>query len=277
MSYLETLQRHNAELEALIDVANSLPEADGESGGDIPAVVQPLEVTENGTYTAPDGVDGYSPVTVNVAGPSSEELTVDLNFANGDMTLEPEDDAVYDKVTISKPDTLVPENIADGVDIAGILGTFVGDGDKPKMFMKEFTPNANTYTGVMTIATAEELASIGFANGSRRFAMVIPAENDRMGTSYARSIMCNLITDYTFMTHQSGTRNCLVVSNYLSNHQGNVVMEHLYKAAFSGNVVQNTIFYADGEIRYDTAGSTYLLRLGDTTYTSYYLIAGVLS
>lgn len=36
--------------------------------GTIPnAVVQPLEVTENGTYTAPDGVDGYSPVTVNVA------------------------------------------------------------------------------------------------------------------------------------------------------------------------------------------------------------------
>ena len=31
-------------------------------------VVQPLEVTENGTYTAPDGVDGYSPVNVNVAG-----------------------------------------------------------------------------------------------------------------------------------------------------------------------------------------------------------------
>lgn len=31
------------------------------------AVVQPLEVTESGTYTAPDGVDGYSPVTVNVA------------------------------------------------------------------------------------------------------------------------------------------------------------------------------------------------------------------
>lgn len=29
-------------------------------------VVQPLEVTANGTYTAPNGVDGYSPVTVNV-------------------------------------------------------------------------------------------------------------------------------------------------------------------------------------------------------------------
>ena len=31
-------------------------------------VIQSLEITENGTYTAPDGVDGYSPVVVNVAG-----------------------------------------------------------------------------------------------------------------------------------------------------------------------------------------------------------------
>jgi hypothetical protein len=29
-------------------------------------IIEPLEITENGTYTAPDGVDGYSPVTVNV-------------------------------------------------------------------------------------------------------------------------------------------------------------------------------------------------------------------
>ena len=32
-------------------------------------VIESLEITENGTYTAPEGVDGYSPVTVNV--PSS--------------------------------------------------------------------------------------------------------------------------------------------------------------------------------------------------------------
>lgn len=36
------------------------------SGGS--AVIQPLSVTQNGTYTAPTGVDGYSPVTVNVSG-----------------------------------------------------------------------------------------------------------------------------------------------------------------------------------------------------------------
>lgn len=39
--------------------------ADGKAEAKEP-VVEPLEITENGTYTAPDGVDGYSPVTVNV-------------------------------------------------------------------------------------------------------------------------------------------------------------------------------------------------------------------
>lgn len=33
---------------------------------DVPAVVQPLSVSENGTYQVPYGVDGYAPVSVNV-------------------------------------------------------------------------------------------------------------------------------------------------------------------------------------------------------------------
>lgn len=37
-------------------------------------IIQPLEVTVNGTYTAPSGVDGYSPVTVNVAGSGGDDL-----------------------------------------------------------------------------------------------------------------------------------------------------------------------------------------------------------
>ena len=36
------------------------------SGGDKSAVIQPLSVTENGTYTVPEGVDGFNPVDVNV-------------------------------------------------------------------------------------------------------------------------------------------------------------------------------------------------------------------
>lgn len=39
---------------------------DVQGGGS--AVVQPLSVTQNGTYTPPSGVDGYAPVTVSVSG-----------------------------------------------------------------------------------------------------------------------------------------------------------------------------------------------------------------
>lgn len=41
----------------------------GKSAGGAAPVIEPLEVTENGTYTAPNGVDGYSPVVVNVPVP----------------------------------------------------------------------------------------------------------------------------------------------------------------------------------------------------------------
>ena len=47
-------------------------EQTGTASGGRSAEIEPLTVTENGTYTAPDGVDGYSPVTVNVAGGGGE-------------------------------------------------------------------------------------------------------------------------------------------------------------------------------------------------------------
>ena len=59
------------------------------SGGAEP-VIEALSVTANGTYTAPDGVDGYSPVTVNVpqeGGPPESAFVISRNcsnrFANG--------------------------------------------------------------------------------------------------------------------------------------------------------------------------------------------------
>lgn len=36
------------------------------SGGGKSAVIQPLTITENGTYTAPKGIDGYSPLNITV-------------------------------------------------------------------------------------------------------------------------------------------------------------------------------------------------------------------
>lgn len=48
------------------------------------------------------------------------EKTVELSLADGDQTVEPDEGTLLSKVTITKPETLVPENIAKDVYIAGI-------------------------------------------------------------------------------------------------------------------------------------------------------------
>jgi len=78
------------------------------------------------------------------------ELTVDLddestNFANGTVEVIPEDGTVFNKVNIPVPSNLIPENIAEGVDIAGIIGTLAAGGNV-KMA-------AGTFTGTGGIAT----------------------------------------------------------------------------------------------------------------------------
>jgi len=50
------------------------------------------------------------------------EKTVDLNMANGDQIVDADPDTVMTRATIKKPETLVPENIVEGVDIGGVVG-----------------------------------------------------------------------------------------------------------------------------------------------------------
>lgn len=52
------------------------------------SVVEALTVTENGTYTAPEGVDGYSPITVNVASeeiPAVEQATPSITVSTSGL------------------------------------------------------------------------------------------------------------------------------------------------------------------------------------------------
>jgi hypothetical protein len=58
--------------------------------------------------------------------PETEEKTVDADFSEGDMEIEPAEGKYLSKTTVVMPETLLPENIADGVDIAGIIGTLAG-------------------------------------------------------------------------------------------------------------------------------------------------------
>lgn len=130
------------------------------AGGDVPSVLGTLEATENKTYKASDedlegystvtvnvqpklqsksvtvngtvkpdaSYDGLSQVTVNVPTTPTETKTVEPNFASGNQTLTPTEGKVFSSVTLTKPDTLLPENIKKGVTICGIEGTYEAAG-----------------------------------------------------------------------------------------------------------------------------------------------------
>lgn len=130
------------------------------AGGDIPSVLGTLEATENKTYKASDedlegysqvtvnvqpnlqtksvtvngtvepdeGYDGLSEVTVNVPATPTETKTVEPNFSNGSEVLTPTEGKVFSSVTLTKPATLLPENIKKGVIICGIEGTYEAAG-----------------------------------------------------------------------------------------------------------------------------------------------------
>ncbi len=49
-------------------------------GGATKPIIEPLTVSENGTYEAPDGIDGYSPVTVNVKSDDEGLVITDFSF-----------------------------------------------------------------------------------------------------------------------------------------------------------------------------------------------------
>lgn len=70
----------------------------------------------------------------NVAGVVGEYVTpgttkeIEPDFSEGNQTVTAEGDERWNEVVFKKPETLIPENIAKDIDIAGIIGTFAGGG-----------------------------------------------------------------------------------------------------------------------------------------------------
>ena len=123
-----------------------------------PSDVPDYPIVESASYTVSiddiallfdsDGYDGYSSVEVNVQA-ETEDVTVVPDFSGGDILVEPSEDKLISSVTITKPETLTAENIAAGVDIAGIVGTHQGGGGGGNLACKEKTVNFYDWDGTL--------------------------------------------------------------------------------------------------------------------------------
>jgi len=59
----------------------------------------------------------------------TETVTFPADFSDGNMVINPSSGKYLEKVTVEKPETLIPENIALGVTIAGIVGALAGSSE----------------------------------------------------------------------------------------------------------------------------------------------------
>lgn len=66
----------------------------------------------------------------------SVSKTVEPDFSGGDMVVPIAEGELVTGLTIKKPDTLVAENVAEGIDIAGIIGTLTAGGLSQGLAMK---------------------------------------------------------------------------------------------------------------------------------------------
>lgn len=82
--------------------------------------------------------------------PVAVEKTVSPDFSGGDMVVVPADGSVLSKVTVQKPANLIPGNIAEGVDIAGIIGTLVAGGGSGVIASAVSVKGSGTVSTVVT-------------------------------------------------------------------------------------------------------------------------------
>ena len=136
-------------------------------GGDFPAVIEELTVTSNGDYSPEEGVDGFSPVHVNVQAP---EPVLDSITITENGTYTPEAPTVgFNEVTVAIPEK-EPETV-----ILAYSDYATGEADTITKY-KEYSGNC-TYQ-----------ASDGFVN------MIY---NDNKG-QYRHNWLCNQSEKYNY-------------------------------------------------------------------------------
>ena len=112
-----------------------------------------------GNYLQQNGVavpsgatlDEMALLLADVIGTKSQEKIVNLSMASGNQVITPDDGYTLSKVTVTKPDTLIPDNIKKDVNIGGVVGSMSGGG-APSLQSKSVTYTAN---GTNTITPDE--------------------------------------------------------------------------------------------------------------------------
>lgn len=208
--------------------------------------------------------------------PESVETTITPDFSGGSMEVVPDDGAMFSKVTVSKPATLAPEYIADGVNIAGIVGTLAAGGGSNVLIKKVTVSQYANGSGVCTLATAEELSTVGFDTSGKCFIAIMQVGTDWGYLSSPGTLMNAVVYNFSMGSGGYGFYH----GNYNSGSKTTYSAGTITSNPFSGSMISNSPYYADGEIRYNMDSTMKLWTSSSTTSIhnrSFYVVAGNLT
>lgn len=101
-------------------------------------------------------------ITGTLEVPATEERMVEMSMPSGNQVILPTSGKVMSKVTVQKPDTLLPENIKKAVVIGGVTGTLEAGDTSETWIIKDNAPvNEDSYELAKT--------NISFSSGEAKF------------------------------------------------------------------------------------------------------------
>lgn len=177
----------------------------------------------------------------------TEEVTVELDFSRGNHIVTPSNEEVaISKVTIIKPSTLVEENIANGVTIAGVTGSFQGGGNIENM------PQLYAPTAISALATASD--------GRKYFTVTNPYT---LNGAFPRKLqILQLASDGTNIMCaevELSTASYTSTVNVYASHYNQALQFHQPKARFTADGFVNSDTFMDSSVIIQMASLLYSL------------------
>jgi hypothetical protein len=171
----------------------------------------------------------------------TEEKTVALDMASGSQAVIPSANKVLSKVIITKPSTMLPENIKEGINIGGVIGTLTagsggGGGENAPTL---FTP---------TIALANGNTELAITDGNGDFATYeVYIDGVKSGEFTTKNIT---ITDITASTETIQIFVKAIASLFNASENSNVILR------VSGDGTAGLIYSGNSCTGYGTATET---------------------
>lgn len=100
-------------------------------------------------------------ITGTLEVPATEERMVELSMPSGNQVILPTSGKVMSKVTVQKPDTLLPENIKKDVVIGGVAGTLEAGDTSETWVIKSSATGEFATTQISFTSNGQKFTSIG--------------------------------------------------------------------------------------------------------------------